>query len=74
MGMTSYIVTIIPEDSRKFSPEIIAGLKFRDRRSPWTLRLPVDAESKNQARSSAMRKARKWIGERAVRIRSVEEK
>jgi hypothetical protein len=72
--MTSYIVTIIPEDGRKFSPEIIGGLKFRDRRTPWSLRLPVEADSKNQARSSAMRKARKWLGERAVRIRNVEEK
>lgn len=61
--MTNYIVTIAP---------FARSLKYRQR-PKWTLRVNVQAKSRNDARPQALRKTRKYLEDRPVRILKVEE-
>jgi hypothetical protein len=61
--VTDYRVTLVP-----FSRSIIT------RRSPrWTLTVNVQAKSKNDARTQALRKTRKYLEDRPVRVLRVQE-
>lgn len=63
MNVNDYRVTIVP-----FSRNVLA------RRNPrWRLTVNVRAKSKNDARSEALRKTRKWLEDRPVRIARVVE-
>jgi hypothetical protein len=61
--MTEYRVTLVP-----FSKNVL------QRRNPrWRLTVTVEAKSKNDARTVALRKTRKYLEDRDVRIARVEE-